>query len=90
MRARWVELLVCCGLSITTSAVVVAWTVSRALASVEARLDSQAVDVQALKSKSDQAFSERSAQSAQIAVQQSQWSEVLRRLDSIDRQLERR
>ena len=89
-RARWIEIAVSVGLSIVTSAVVVAWTVSATLATFETKLESQVQEISYIKSQQQIAQSERSAQNSQIQVQASQWTEVVRRLDSIDRKLERR
>ena len=89
-RARWVEIAVSVAFSITTSAVVVAWTVSATLAKFETKLDGQDVRIGAVELSSRQVLDENSVQTSRIAVQESQWTEVIRRLDAIDRKLEAR
>lgn len=90
VRARWLEMTIVSSLSIITSAVVVTWTVSATLAKFEAKLEAHDVRLSSVEQQERQAQADNSAQAAQIAVQSSQWTEVIRRLDAIDKKLERK
>jgi mannitol-specific phosphotransferase system IIBC component len=89
-RSRWLEIALSVGLSITTSAVVVSWTLSAMLADFKATLDAHAHQIAALEQGERTLQSDNAAQATSIAVNASQFSEVIRRLDSIDRALEHR
>jgi mannitol-specific phosphotransferase system IIBC component len=88
-RARWAEIAISVGLSILTSAVVMAWTLSSKLAAFENTLEAQDKRIAKVeRDDAEQAVDHRD-QESRIAVQETRWSEVVRRLDSIDRKLER-
>lgn len=88
-HARWAELAVTIGASVIASAVTVSWTMASSLTRIEqqilqhqSRLDVQGgalIDMQGRVN----------GQGTQIAVVGSQFGDILRRLDTIDRKLDR-
>lgn len=89
-RSRWIELGITLAASIITSALVMSWRMSASLAQFQDKLDSQEMRLERVESQAQQNSSANSTQNSEIAVQSSQWSEVIRRLDAIDRKLEKR
>lgn len=88
-RSRWLEIAISVGLSIATSATVVSWRISATLATFEAKTVEHDQGIEMLNARVAQVKEENGAQNVQIAVANSQFSEVLRRLDTIERKIDR-
>lgn len=88
-RARWLEVGISVAASVLTSAIVVSWTLSAVLATMKTtqeehdrRLMSQQAQITVL--------ADRSVLAAERAARiDAQYGDILRRLESIDRKLER-
>lgn len=88
-RSRWAEIAITLAVSIIASVVSMTWTMSGTLSKFETTLANQEQRLKSLEISNREASSVNGAQAAQLAVQESRWADVLRRLDSIDRKLER-
>ena len=88
-RARWLEVFISVAASVLTSAVVVSWTLSAVLATLQA---TQEEHERRLVSQQGQlnTLADRSVSTAEKTARiDAQYSDILRRLESIDRKLER-
>lgn len=88
-RSRWIELAASILVSAVTSAVVISWQLAKALTEYQLVQSVHESRLTAVERLISQASAENSAQTAQIAVQDSRYMEILRRLDAIDRKLEK-
>lgn len=90
LRSRWAELAITLAVSVITSALVMSWTLSAQLAEFKTTITVQGQRLDRIELTVAQNTSVNGSQTAQIAVQSTQWTEVIRRLDAIDRKLEHR
>lgn len=88
LRGRLIEVFMVAAISIVTSAVTVAWSLSATLESFRNKLDvhDKALDQDSRMIQS--IVSTNAEQSTAISVSNAQFTEIQRRLDSIDRKLE--
>ena len=88
-RARLLEVSISVIASVITSAVVVAWTISATLARMQARIDEHAAAIIEQSDRLNNLRDKDQAQGEAIATVEAHYADILRRLDSIDRKLER-
>lgn len=88
MRSRLIEVIVVAGVSILTSAVTVSWSLSatiegfrNSLADHSKRIDQNATEIKTI-------VGTNAEQNTALSVNSTQYTEIQRRLDSIDRKLE--
>lgn len=95
-RDRWLELVVSVGVSIVSSGLAMTWLLSAKLAKFETTLDQQQtalVDlnnrVASNKSSLQGIETVNATQMSQIAVSDARYTDILRRLDSLDLKVDR-
>lgn len=88
-RARLLEVSISVIASVLTSAVVVAWTISATLARMQSRIDEHSTALADQSLRLNQLRDSDTDQGQAIATVEAHYSDILRRLDSIDRKLER-
>lgn len=89
-RARFIEVLISVAASIFSSAVVVSWTLSASLTRLETRLNDHDREFVGVRSQIDGVTQRDITQGQQMAANEARYSDILRRLESIDRKLETR
>jgi hypothetical protein len=87
--SRWIELAVSVGASVLTSAIVVSWTISATLAELRVRVDGNTAADVSLSAELGSIRNNDAVQTATIAKMDAHYEDIVRRLEDLQRKLDK-
>lgn len=88
LRGRLIEVVVVAVISIASSAITVSWSLSATLEHYRTKLDAHDKSIDRTETMVQDVISTNAQQNQAIAINNTQFQEIQRRLDSIDRKLD--